>query len=136
MDSSSLETTNLMLGIMAGVSVLQALLIIGIGIAGFKTYRRVMEVVNGLESRHVAPTMARVNLVLEDLAAVTSTVKDETERVDQAIHRTLDRVDHTANRMRSTVAAKSSRLVGFIRGARLAIETLLADRPPKADART
>ena len=135
MDSSSLGTTNLMLAIMAGVSVLESLVLIGIGIAGWKAYRSVMELVTGLETRHVIPTMARVNRMLDDVSAVTTTMKDETERVDRAIHRTLERVDDTAHRMRSSVVAKTSRLVGFVRGARAAIERLLEDdgRPPKTE---
>lgn len=130
MDTGALETTNLMLGIMAAVSVLEALLIIGLAIAGWKAYSRVMELVNGIESRHIAPAMSRVNQMLDDVKRVTSTVKEETDRVDHAIHRTIDRVDETAERMRYTLRSKTSRLVGFIRGARVAIETLLANGRP------
>jgi hypothetical protein len=36
-----LGTTNLLLGIMAVVSVLEALLLIGMGVGGFMLYRRV-----------------------------------------------------------------------------------------------
>jgi hypothetical protein len=132
MDTGALDTTNLMLGIMAAVSVLEALLIIGLGIVGWKAYSRVMEVVNGIEARHIAPAMTRVNAMLDDVKRVTSTVKEETDRVDHAIHRTIDRVDETAERMAWTLRSKTSRLVGFIRGARVAIETLLADGRPGA----
>ena len=45
----NLETTNVLLGIMAGVSVLEALLLIGMGIGGFMMYRRVMKLVADLE---------------------------------------------------------------------------------------
>ena len=55
-------------------------------------------------------------------------MKEETERVDHAIHTTIDRVDDTADRVRSNVRAKTSRLVGFVRGARVAIETMLQSR--------
>ena len=44
-----LHTTNVALTIMAAVSVLEALLLIGIGIGGFIVYRRVMQLVNELE---------------------------------------------------------------------------------------
>ena len=40
--NGELGTTNLFLGIMAAVSILQALLIIGVGIACVVVYRRVM----------------------------------------------------------------------------------------------
>jgi len=122
---SELGTTNLLLGIMAAVSVLEALVIIGIGVAGFMAYRKVMEVVTGIETRQVAPAMARVNAILDDVKAVSAKVKEETERVDSAIHSTMDRIDNTADRVRWNVRAKTSRFVGFVRGLRVAIEGML-----------
>ena len=44
--SPELATTNLLLGIMAAVSVLEALVIIGMGIAGFMVYKRVTALVD------------------------------------------------------------------------------------------
>ena len=126
-----LATTNLLLGIMAAVSVLEALVCIGIGIAAFIAYRRVMTLVEGLEQRQVAPAMARVNSILDDVKGVTTTVKQETERVDQAIRTTMHRVDDTADRVRSNVRAKTSRLVGLIRGVRVAIQSMLEQQEPR-----
>src|SRR5919202_444877 len=128
--SGDLGTTNLLLGVMAVVSVLEALLVIGMGIAGFIVYRRVMDLVNGLETRQVAPAMARVNAILDDVKGVTAKVKEETERVDQRIRDTIDRVDDTADRVRSNVRAKTSRIVGIIRGLRVAIESMLQTTGP------
>ena len=54
---------------------------------------------------------------------------DEAERVDMAIHRTMDRVDDTADRVRSTVRAKTSWVVGTIRGLRVALEGILRNDP-------
>jgi hypothetical protein len=125
---ASLDTTNTWLAIMAIVSVLEALLIIGVGIAGFLVYRRVMALVEGLEQRHVAPAMGRVNAILDDVKDVSAKVKEETYRVDHAIRTTMGRVDDTADRVRSNVREKTSRLVGFVRGARAAIETMLNSR--------
>lgn len=122
---TQLGTTNLFLGIMAVVSVLEALLLIGIGVAGFMAYRRVMMLVNSLEEQHVAPTMVRVNAILDDVKVVSAKVKEETQRVDHAIHTTIDRVDDTVDRMRMNVRAKTSRIIGMVRGARMAIETML-----------
>ncbi|PYQ74784.1 MAG: hypothetical protein DMG01_19840 [Acidobacteria bacterium] len=127
--SGELGTTNLLLGIMAAVSVLEALLLVGIGVAGVIVYRRVMDLINGLETRQIAPAMARVNAILEDVKGVTTKVKEETERVDHAIRTTMDRVDDTADRVRSNVRAKTSRVVGFIRGLRVAIESMLHAGP-------
>ena len=126
--SGELGTTNLLLGIMAAVSALEALLIIGMGIAGFMVYRRVMDLANELESRQIGPAMLRVNAILDDVKGVTAKVKEETERVDHAIRTTMDRVDDTADRVRSNVRAKTSRVVGFVRGLRVAIESILHPR--------
>lgn len=131
----SLSTTNLLLGIMAVVSMLEALLIIGVGIGGWILYRRTMELVSGLEQRQVAPAMARVNAILDDVKGVTEKVKEETERVDYAIRTTIDRVDDTADRLRANVQAKTSRVIGLLRGMRVALEQILRSRPqPPASA--
>ena len=127
-----LGTTNLLLGIMAAVSVLEALVIIGMGIAGFMVYKKVMVLVDqgmvlaqGIEARQVAPAMLRVNAIHDDVRGVTAKVKEETERVDHAIHSTIDRIDDTADRVRTNVRAKTSSLVAFVRGARMAVESAL-----------
>src|SRR5450830_1085774 len=106
--SGELGTTNVLLGIMAAVSVLEGLVIIGMGVAGFIAYRKVMALVNGIETRQVAPAMARVNAILEDVKDVTARVKEESERIDQAIHATMDRIDDTADRVRSNVRARTN----------------------------
>ena len=120
-----LSTTNTMLGIMAAVSVLEALLILGVGFAAYRVYSKVITLVNDLEARQVAPAMARVNAILDDVKEVSSKVKEETQRVDSAIRTTMDRVDDTADRVRSNVRAKTSRIVGIVRGARVALEHML-----------
>jgi hypothetical protein len=123
--AGNLETTNVLLGIMAVVSVLEALLVIGIGVAAFMIYRRIMDLVTGIETRQIAPAMLRVNAILDDVKQVSTKVKEETDLVDLAIHRTMDRVDDTADRVRSSVRAKTSWVVGVIRGLRVAIEGVL-----------
>jgi hypothetical protein len=126
--SGELGTTNLLLGIMAVVSVFEALAIIGMAVAGFTVYRKVMELVAGLETRQVAPAMIRVNAILDDVRDVTAKVRAETERVDHAIHTTIGRIDDTAERVRWNVREKTSRVVGFIRGLRVALESVMATR--------
>ena len=121
-----LGTTNLFLGIMAVVSVLEALLVIGVGVGAYLAYSKVMTLVNGLEERQVAPAMARVNAILDDAKVVSAKVREEAERVDTAIRTTMDRVDDTADRVRSNVRAKTSRIVGIVRGARVALEHMLS----------
>ncbi len=129
-----LGTTNLLLGIMAVVSIIEALCLIGGGIVGFMVYRRVMQLLGELEQRQLAPAMARVNGILDDVKDVTSRVNDEAVRVDHAIRETIDRVDETADRVRVRVRTRMSRVVGVLRGIRAAIEVFLSGqhehRPP------
>jgi len=130
-----LQTTNVALIIMAVVSVLEALLLIGIGVGGFLIYRRVMTLVNDLEARQIAPLREKVDAILADVKAVTARVSQETERVDHAIHGTLERVDETAGRVRSTVMDKVNYASGVVRGVRAAIVSLLhTDHRPKPPA--
>jgi hypothetical protein len=132
----TLETTNVLLGVMAGVAVLEALLLIGIGVGGFLLYRRTMTLVSDLEARQIAPLREQVDGILADVKAVTSRVSQQTERVDQAISGTMDRVDETADRVKTRVRDKVSRAVGVARGVRAVIATILTnnghEEPPQA----
>jgi hypothetical protein len=119
---ANLATTNVLLGIMAAVSILEGLLIIGVSVGAWIAYRRMSVLLGSLEQRHVAPAMARLNAILDDVKAVSATVKEETERVDHAIHRTMDRVDETTQRVKDGVRVNTSRVVGFVLGLRKAVE--------------
>lgn len=136
MIEGNLDTTNLMLGIMAGVAVLEALVLVGIAVGGFLIYRRVMQLVNDLEVRQVAPLREKVDAILVDLQSVTARVSHQTERVDHAISGTMGRVDETAERVKSTVKDKVNYATGVLRGVRAAIVSLLHDdhREPPATA--
>lgn len=130
-----LQTTNTALIIMAAVSVLEALLLIAIGIGGFLIYRRVMTLVNDLEARQIAPIREKVDAILGDVKAVTARVNHEAERVDDAIHGTIHRVDHTAEHLKITVKDKVNQAAGVVRGVRAAIMSLLqTDHRPKPPA--
>ena len=85
-----LTTTNVFLGIMAAVSLLQALAVLGLFLGGYLLFRRLMQMVNAIEEKHVAPAAARVNAILDDVKDVTATVKRDTGRVDSWIHSVLD----------------------------------------------
>jgi hypothetical protein len=136
----NLETTNVILLVMAIVSVLEALLLVGLGVGGFLIYRRVMQLVNDLEARQIAPLREKVDAILLDVKAVTARVSTQTERVDHAISGTIDRVDDTAERMKSTVRDKVNRTVGLVRGIRAVLVSLLTNesrpKPPAPAAGT
>jgi hypothetical protein len=128
----TLHTTNLFLGIMAVVSVLEALLLIGMGIGGFIVYRKVMQLVNDLEARQIAPLREKVDAILIDVKTVTARVSQQTERVDHAISGTIHRVDETADRVKGSVRDKVNQAVGVLRGIRAVITSVIGNgsEPP------
>ena len=125
MVSGDLGTTNMWLAIMAIVSVLEALLLIGMGIGGFLIYRRVMTLVNELETRQIAPVRERVDAILGDVKTVTARVSHQTERVNHAITGTIDRVDETADRVKGSVRDRINQAIGMARGIRAIVMSLL-----------
>ena len=122
---ADLQSLSVPLWIMAVVSVLQALVLIGVGVAGYLAYSRVMTLVNDLEARQIAPLREKVDAILADVKSVTARVSQQTERVDHAISGTIDRVDDTASRVRAGVHDKVSQAVGVVRGVRAVIMSLL-----------
>jgi hypothetical protein len=129
MNAGNLDTTNLLLGIMAAVSVLEGLLLIGAGIMGYRLYTQVMRTVREIEERQVAPLVARLNAlmtrvdsILIDVKDVTARVTTRTERVDAAIRHTMDRVDETADRVRNGVSARVNRVLTLVHTARAAVD--------------
>jgi hypothetical protein len=115
--------------------VLEALLLIGMGVAGFLIYRRVMQLVNELEARQIAPLREKVDSILVDVKAVTAQVNQQTERVNHAISGTMNRVDETAGRVTDTVRDKVNQAVGVARGIRAVIMSVLGSdgkhEPPR-----
>jgi len=120
-----LQSVSIPLWIMAVVSVLQALLLIGIGVGGYLVYSRVTTLVTDLEARQIAPLREKADAILADVKAVTARVSQQTERVDHAISGTIDRVDDTAARVRAGVHDKVSQVAGVVRGVRAVVMSLL-----------
>jgi hypothetical protein len=132
---ADLGTTNTALIVMAVVSVLEALLLIGIVVGWFLVYRRVMTLVNEFEVRQIAPLREKMDAILGDVKTVTARVSEQTERVDQAINGTIGRVDETAEHLKSSVKDKVNTAAGVVRGVRAAIVSLLhTDHRPEPPA--
>jgi hypothetical protein len=129
MNAGNLDTTNLLLGIMAAVSVLEALVLIGVGVMAYRLYGQAMHTIRDIEARQIAPLvarvdalMARVDAILADVKDVTARVTYRTERVDAAIRDTMGRVDETAGRVRSSVSWRVNRVLTLVHAARAALD--------------
>jgi hypothetical protein len=121
MNAGNLDTTNLLLGIMAAVSVLEALLLVGVGYMAFRLYRQAMTTVQEIEARQIAPLVARVNAlmtradaILGDVKDVTTRVSNRTERVDTAIRNTTSTVSSGVNRVLTLVHTARAAVDGFL----------------------
>jgi methyl-accepting chemotaxis protein len=141
MNAGNLDTTNLLLGIMAAVSVIEAILLIGLGIMAYRLYGQAMRAVREIEQRQIAPLVARANAlmtrvdaILGDLRDVTARVSTRTERVDSAIQQTINRVDETAWRVRSSFNSRLQRAAALFYAARAVVDGFLHPqrRTPRA----
>jgi pyrimidine operon attenuation protein/uracil phosphoribosyltransferase len=81
--SIDLTTTNVLLGILATVSVLEAMALVGVFIGGYLLVRRMTRALEGIEERQVAPAAARVNQILDDVKSVTGFAKSAAGRADR-----------------------------------------------------
>ena len=120
-----LGTTNTFLGIMAVVSILEALLLIGMGVGGFLMFRRVLQLIHDLDARH-APLREKVDGILGDVRTVTASISQQTARVNHAITGTMDRVDDTAHRVSGTVSDSINQVVGVARGVLAVVSSLFS----------
>jgi hypothetical protein len=121
MNAGNLDTTNLLLGIMAAVSVLEGLVLIGIGFLAYRLYTQTMQTVREIEARQIAPLAARVNslmtrvdAILGDVKEVTTRVSNRTERVDTAIRNTTSSVSSRVNRVLTLVHTARAAVDGFL----------------------
>jgi len=127
MNAGNLDTTNLLLGIMAAVSVLEALVLIGVGFMAYRLYTHAMQTIREIESRQVAPLVVRVNALMDrvdgilgDVKEVTTRVSDRTERVDAAIRNTTSSVSSRVNRVLTLVHTARAAVDGFFHNGRRA----------------
>ena len=141
MVEGNLNTTNLLLGIMAAVSVLEALLLVGVGIMAWKLYQQTMETVRDIERRQVAPLAAKVHAlmgtvdgILVDVKGITSRLNQQSERVNSAISTTIDRVDETADRVKTSLAYRVQRVANLVQSVRAAVGTFFNGHTRRTEA--
>jgi len=110
MNAGNLDTTNLLLGIMAAVSVVEALLLVGVAVMAYKLYVQAMQTVREVEARQIAPLVARANGLMVRANAVLST---------------FDRAEDPAARRRSSMASRVYQVLTLVHTARAAVDGFL-----------
>ncbi len=120
-----LTTTNVLLGIMAFVSLLEAIALIGAGVMALRLYRQMTAQLDTLEQRHVAPLAAQANEILAHVKAISGRVQNKAERLDHAVEQTVDKANAAVDRMQGGVRKSTDVVVGVVRGVRTAVDTFL-----------
>jgi hypothetical protein len=131
MIEGSLNTTNILLGIMAGVSVLQALVLVGACVLALRFYRQTLKTINDIEERQIAPLTAAVtglvgavDGILADVKDVTARVARQTERVENAVQHTVHAAEDTAQRTFGSAAPGVLRIAKLAFGVTCAVQDL------------
>ena len=78
-----LTTTNVLLGVLATVSILEVLAVIALAVGGFIMFRRLTQSIERIKDQQMAPAAARVNAILDDVKAMTDIAKRAAERADR-----------------------------------------------------
>ena len=125
----SLDTTNLLLGILAAVSVLEAVLLVVIGVMVWRLYAHARRTIHEIEQRQITPLAARANAlmtsvddVLTDVKGITSRLAQQADQLDSAIRATVDHADKAVGRVRRVVAARVNGVIGVMHGVRAACD--------------
>ena len=85
-----LTTTNVLLGIMAAVALLEAAAMIALLGGGFLVYRRLTRLIAGVEERQIAPVTSRMSAILDDVKSVTGVVRGAADGADAGIRSALE----------------------------------------------
>ena len=125
----SLGTTNTMLAVIAAVSVIQGLVFIGLGFAGWKIYRLATDTLREIDEKRVKPIAAKVEGLVDRAHQVTDRVHHLTERVQQR----AEQVEHRAAQVKTTVNDTAHRVAGAVSGLRAALVNALTTE--KSDGR-
>jgi hypothetical protein len=124
----NLTMTNVWLGILAVISVIEFLMIAAAGILAFKAYKQVMGVVENVERVHIAPLRARVDAILDEVEIITGKVKHAQDSVAAALHTATS----AGGLLADTVRSKTWPILGVIRGVR-SVASALLDKNGKDD---
>ncbi len=116
-----LYTTNLLLGIIAGV---QAIFLLGVVVALLyvrSTVTQVQATVRNLEREHVRPLRDQAERILQDVSRISARVEAQAARVDGQLSDSLDAAERQVQRVKSAVNAVTRETTAVASGVRAAL---------------
>ena len=82
---TQLATTNWLLGVMAIAAVLEALIVVALGVAALMAIRAASQAVKRLDAEQVTPALGKLNAMLDDMKGVSGTVKNSAGYFDSVV---------------------------------------------------
>jgi phage-related protein len=132
----TLDTTNTWLFVIAMVSLLQGLVIIGLGFAGWKIYRLATTTMREIDEKRIKPIAAKVDSVVERVHQITDRVHQRAERVEAAIDETVGRVNHATTGVKSSVSDTVHKVSDAVTGLRAALVNALTTEESGGNGRS
>jgi hypothetical protein len=127
---ADLTTTNVWLGILAVVSLIEFLMICAAGFFAYRLYHKVMATLENVEREHIAPLHARADSVLDEVQRITEKVRHAQDSVSDA----LRHVAGTGNAVAWAVKARTWPILGVLQGLKSAASTVMKNgRKGQAD---
>jgi hypothetical protein len=117
---SDLGTTNVWLAVIAIVSLVQLLLVVGLVVAAIGFFRRIEKTIDRITEQHIAPISARANKVMDDVEDVMARVQS----FDDGMRRTLSKVGAGVSVATLTIGSRFWPVVGVLKGLKAGLASL------------
>jgi hypothetical protein len=126
-----LDWTNLWLGILAILSLIEFLMIAAVALLAYGMYRKAAMVIESIEQRHVVPLRAKAEAVIAEAQMVVNNGKEIVGRVKDAEESVAEALKHAVNAgilVVGSVRSKAWPILGIVQGVRVAVKAMLNGR--------
>jgi hypothetical protein len=113
--------TNVWLGLLTMVSLLELLLIAAAGYLLYKMYKQGMDAIERMERVHIAPLMVRMDVILDEV----ETIAGKVTHAQESVGRVFEAAAGVSSLVAGTVLSRTWPILGIVQGLRTATNTLL-----------
>jgi len=131
---TELHTTNIWLAVTAIDVALQTLFLFAAAIFALRTYRRIQNAMQDIETRYVAPAEARLMAMIDDVHDITARAR----RIDDTVRAKMADFGGAADVAKAAVVSRAWPIIGIVRAVDAGIRALgrRADDGDRASAGT
>ena len=144
MNPDQLATTNVWLGIIASVSVINLLIVLGVALYALKMYKQAMASIQAMEVKYIEPLAADVRGVLAHAAplsadvrrvlAATENVIERIQNADDVVRGAIEKVDDAAHAAAGAVRHKVQPMWALCRDVQAALSAFQRPTRPSLHA--